>query len=309
MTSSWTEKSLGEIMTLQRGFDLPKKERREGQIPIISSSGAEDFHAVPAKHGPGVVTGRYGTIGKVYYSEGPYWPLNTTLFVSNFQGNNEKYCYYLLSRLDFHEHSGKTGVPGVNRNDLHTVPMWAITDPGEQEAIAEALSDADALIEGLERLIAKKRLIKQGAMQDLLTAKRRLPGFSGEWNETTFGQCFQFLRTGSASRSQLGTNLGVGYIHYGDIHGMKSVLLDLSRSRLPEITPGQVATLPRVKDGDLVIADASEDVMDVGKSIEVRGVGRADVVAGLHTFLLRGNVPSYGPIKAISRCRATLSFG
>ncbi|WP_144431513.1 hypothetical protein [Jannaschia seosinensis] len=73
-------------MTLQRGFDLPKKERREGQVPIISSSGAEAFHAVPAKQGPGVVTGRYGTIGKVYYSEEPYWPLNTTLFVSNFHG-------------------------------------------------------------------------------------------------------------------------------------------------------------------------------------------------------------------------------
>lgn len=168
-------------MTLQRGFDLPKKERRDGQIPIISSSGAEDFHSVAAKQGPGVVTGRYGTIGKVYYSDAPYWPLNTTLFVSNFQGNNPKYCYYLLSQLNFHEHSGKTGVPGVNRNDLHTVEMLTTTDTEEQAAIAEALSDADALIEGLERLIAKKRLIKQGAMQDLLTAKRRLPGFSGEW--------------------------------------------------------------------------------------------------------------------------------
>jgi type I restriction enzyme S subunit len=158
----------------------------------------------------------------------------------------------------------------------------------EQGAIAEALSDADALIEGLERLTAKKRLIKQGVMQDLLTAKRRLPGFSGEWVETTFGQCFQFLRTGSASRSQLGTNLGVGYIHYGDIHGMKSTILDLSRTQLPEIVPARAVTLSRVQDGDLVIADASEDVMDVGKSVEVRGAGGADIVAGLHTFLLRG---------------------
>ncbi|WP_055664867.1 restriction endonuclease subunit S [Jannaschia seosinensis] len=87
--------------------------------------------------------------------------------------------------MDFHEHSGKTGVPGVNRNDLHTVRIPTANDPKEQEAIAEALSDADALIEGLERLIAKKRLIKQGAMQDLLTGKRRLPGFSGEWKPMT----------------------------------------------------------------------------------------------------------------------------
>ena len=161
--------------------------------------------------------------------------------------------------------------------------------PKEQQAIAEALSDADALIEGLDRLIAKKRLIKQGAMQDLLTARRRLPGFSGEWVQTTFGQCFQFLRTGSAARSQLGSNLGIGYIHYGDIHGMKSAVLDLTRTRLPEIAPGQVATLSRVQEGDLVIADASEDLMDVGKAVEIRGIGTTEVVAGLHTFLLRGN--------------------
>ncbi|TKD17657.1 hypothetical protein FBT96_13165 [Rhodobacter capsulatus] len=78
----------------------------------------------------------------------------------------------------------QTGVPhtnlGILRNYVLPLPPMA-----EQEAIAEALSDADALIEGLERLIAKKRLIKQGAMQDLLTAKRRLPGFSGEWVKTT----------------------------------------------------------------------------------------------------------------------------
>lgn len=66
----------------------------------------------------------------------------------------------------------------------------------EQQAIAEALSDADALIEGLERLIAKKRLIKQGAMQELLTGKRRLPGFSGEWEEHKLGEVAR-IATGS----------------------------------------------------------------------------------------------------------------
>ena len=183
---------------------------------------------------------------------------------------------------------------GVNQthllNSVFEKCELAVPDEAEeQKRIGSALSDADALIEALERLIAKKRLIKQGAMQDLLTAKRRLPGFSGEWVETSFGQCFQFLRTGSASRSQLGVNLGVGYIHYGDIHGMKSVMLDTSVTRLPEIESGQVETLSRVRDGDLVIADASEDLADVGKSVEVRGVGDKQIVAGLHTFLLRGN--------------------
>ena len=194
-----------------------------------------------------------------------------------------------IGRAEFLRPGAGSAQMVVNLKDLNKLEVPCPPTVAEQEAIAEALSDADALIEGLERLIAKKRCIKQGAMQDLLTAKRRLPGFSGEWVETSFGQCFQFMRTGSASRSQLGTNLGVGYIHYGDIHGLRSSVLDLSRTRLPEIAPGKVATLSRVRDGDLVIADASEDITDVGKSVEVRGVGGAAVVAGLHTFLLRGH--------------------
>nr|WP_076392976.1 restriction endonuclease subunit S [Rhizobium sp. RU33A] len=215
MTSSWTHKPLREIMTLQRGFDLPKKERREGQVPIISSSGAEDFHAVSAKQGPGVVTGRYGTIGKVFYSEEPYWPLNTTLFVSNFHGNSPRYCYYLLSRLNFREHSGKTGVPGVNRNDLHTVEMLTTTDTREQEAIAEALWDMDTLIEALEGLIAKKRLIKQGVMQDLLTGKRRLPGFPEEWVLKTLGD-FAHMKSGEAITSACITENGEFPVYGGN---------------------------------------------------------------------------------------------
>ncbi|MEN8832039.1 restriction endonuclease subunit S [Pacificibacter sp.] len=74
-----------------------------------------------------------------------------------------------------------TALPAISSTDLKSIEFPLPDDPKEQQAIAEALSDADGLIEGLERLIAKKRLIKQGAMQDLLTAKRRLPGFSGEW--------------------------------------------------------------------------------------------------------------------------------
>ena len=71
-------------------------------------------------------------------------------------------------------HSGKSGVPGVNRNDLHEISIRFPPTKAEQEAIAEALSDADALIESLEQLLAKKRLIKQGAMQELLTGRIRL---------------------------------------------------------------------------------------------------------------------------------------
>lgn len=177
----WAVTELGKVMTLQRGYDLPSRLRRSGTVPIISSSGVSDFHAEAAAIGPGVVTGRYGTIGQTFYVEGDYWPLNTTLFVSDFHRNHPKFCYYILKTVDFASHSGKSGVPGINRNDIHELALSYPTSSHEQQAIAEALGDADALTEALEALIAKKRDIKQGAMHDLFTGQRRLPGFQGEW--------------------------------------------------------------------------------------------------------------------------------
>ena len=89
---------------------------------------------------------------------------------------------YLLLTIDFQSHSGKSGVPGVNRNDLHALRVRIPPTVEEQKAIATALSDIDNLLGVLDRLIAKKQDLKQAAMQQLLTGKKRLPGFKAEWN-------------------------------------------------------------------------------------------------------------------------------
>jgi type I restriction enzyme S subunit len=89
--SRWKEYILGDVINLKRGYDLPSQNRKAGSIPIFSSSGITDHHNVSMKEGPGVITGRYGTIGKVFYTDKPYWPLNTTLYVQNFRGNLPKY--------------------------------------------------------------------------------------------------------------------------------------------------------------------------------------------------------------------------
>ena len=83
---------------------------------------------------------------------------------------------------------GGSTVGHARVDDIRTLIVPRPLNLAEQQAIAEALSDADALIEGLENLISKKRAIKQGAMQELLTGKRRLPGFEGEWTETELGR-------------------------------------------------------------------------------------------------------------------------
>jgi type I restriction enzyme S subunit len=183
----WKTDLLGNVATLQRGFDLPHRLRKPGVYPIVTSSGLEASHCEPKIKGPGVVTGRYGTIGKVFFIQDSFWPLNTTLYVREFHGNDPLFVSYLLRTINFGEHSGKTGVPGVNRNDLHEIVIGVPPTRIEQETIAEALSDADAFVESLEQLLIKKRQIKQGAMQVLLTGKKLLPGYSDPWKSKQLG--------------------------------------------------------------------------------------------------------------------------
>jgi type I restriction enzyme S subunit len=189
----WKEVSLGEVITLQRGHDLPHKKRQPGTVPIVSSSGIIDTHSESRATGPGVITGRYGTIGEVFFIQEDFWPLNTTLYVKNFKGNDPLFISYLLRTIDYHTYSGKSGVPGVNRNDLHEITVKRPPLP-EQRSIAATLSDVDALISGLDQLIAKKRDLKQAAMQQLLTGKQRLPGFSGEWEVKRLGDVIEIKK-------------------------------------------------------------------------------------------------------------------
>lgn len=139
----WAEMPLGDLIELKRGYDLPSKSRQHGDIPIVSSAGISDSHNVKKVAAPGVVTGRYGTIGKVFYIEDNYWPLNTTLYVKDFKGNCPKFVYYLLKSFDFFKYSDKAAVPGVNRNHLHMEKICVPSDYVLQEKIADFISKFD----------------------------------------------------------------------------------------------------------------------------------------------------------------------
>lgn len=285
--SRWVEVPLGSAATLQRGFDLPKRLRRPGKVPIVSSSGVNDWHDQPQVSGPGVVTGRYGTIGKVYYREEDFWPLNTTLWVSDFHGNDERFIYYLLQTIDLLAHSGKSGVPGVNRNDLHAEVVGLPLSVKEQRAIVEALDDAGRLVGILERTISKKVALRHGMRQQLLTGRTRLPGFSEDWQEATLGDHVTYVSTVALSRAQLDSESSVRYLHYGDIHTRTDVRLDAVFEVMPRASSKLLRNAGQLKVGDLVFADASEDPDGVGKSVEVVSVPDTGLVAGLHTIAAR----------------------
>ena len=283
--SAWATLPLGQVVTFQRGYDLPHRARKSGEIPIVSSAGVTDFHDVAMVDPPGVVTGRYGTIGEIFLISEQFWPLNTTLYVRDFHDNDPRFIYYLLQRFDFASFSEKSGVPGVNRNDLHVETVTLPTNLPEQRSIAAALGDVDALLNGLDRLIAKKRDLKQAAMQQLLTGQVRLPGSRGEWDVKRLGDHVAFLRNGTNSREELTQDDPVKYLHYGDVHAC--VGTQLGPNSLPSLPSEKAKSLARLQDGDLVFADASEDLAGVSKSVEMRGVGGAETVPGLHTIAAR----------------------
>ena len=233
----WHTVPLGEVVTFQRGFDLPQRERRNGSIPIVSSSGITGFHDIAMVQPPGVVTGRYGTIGELFYVPEPFWPLNTTLYVRDFHGNDPRFVYYHLQRFDFATFSGKSGVPGVNRNDLHTETIFLPIDISEQRAIAEALSDVDGLLAALDRLIAKKRDLKQAAMQQLLTGQTRLPGFQDDWEVVPLGKLAKIQRGASPrpidSPVWFDDNSVIGWVRISDVTRSGMYLLETTQRLSP----------------------------------------------------------------------------
>jgi type I restriction enzyme S subunit len=188
---SWLPKKIKDIAPLQRGFDLPNSQLIPGPYPVVYSNGIENFHAEFKAKAPGVVTGRSGTIGKFAYVSEDYWPHNTSLWVTDFKGNDPLFVFYLYNTINIARFGTGSGVPTLNRNDVHDFVVEVPPTKAEQTAIATALSNTDALIQSLEKLIAKKRAIKQGAMQELLTGKRRLPGFEGKWVKKMLGECLK----------------------------------------------------------------------------------------------------------------------
>jgi type I restriction enzyme, S subunit len=151
MGGEWETKLLGDVIELKRGYDLPALSRRSGSVPIVSSSGVSGLHDEAMAPGPGVVTGRYGTIGEVHYINGPFWPLNTTLYVRDFKGSHPRFVAYYLKTLDFFAYSDKAAVPGVNRNDLHRANVLWPPCP-QQKAIAGLLGALDDKIESNLRM-------------------------------------------------------------------------------------------------------------------------------------------------------------
>jgi len=179
LPDGWRSPMLGVLLELHRGVDLPTDSRGEGNIPVVSSGGISGFHSTAACEGPGVVTGRYGTVGEVFYVDGPYWPLNTTLYVSDFRRNYPKWVYHLLSTMPLEIDAEKSAVTGINRNVVGRLravqPSYA-----EQQWIAEELdqrhADVERTVAILNRQIDLLIERRQALISAAVTGQIEIPG-------------------------------------------------------------------------------------------------------------------------------------
>jgi type I restriction enzyme S subunit len=142
--ATWSLVALKDIATLKRGYDLPTNSRVQGEIPIYAANGPNGTHNEAKFAGPGVITGRSGTIGRVHFTESAYWPLNTALYVTDFHGNDPKWVFYMLKAFKLERFVQGAGVPTLNRNLVHgeLIPLPPLD---EQKRIATILDKADAI--------------------------------------------------------------------------------------------------------------------------------------------------------------------
>ena len=215
--SGWSERKLQDVAQLINGRGFKPFEWDTAGLPIIriqNLNGSDDFNYYSGRYDPKIEvdpgqllfawSGSRGTSFGPHIWNGPKGVLNYHTWkvrVNESEIVPDFFFHVLkhLTRIIEDQAHGASALVHVQKWEMEKFPFQCPDDPTEQEAIAEALSDADALIEGLGRLIAKKRLIKQGAMQDLLTAKRRLPGFSGEWVERTLPELAEIRSGGTPS--------------------------------------------------------------------------------------------------------------
>lgn len=191
--------------------------------------------------------------------------------------------------------SMRSGQPGINSQEYSS---YVIKVPSlqEQQRIADFLTKVDKLIEKQDEKVKNLELYKKGMMQKIFSQKIRFRGKNGEefpeWEEKKLGDFLTFYNTNSYSRDCLNDNYGnVKNIHYGDIHMKFSTIVDVTNTHIPYINEDiDISKIPEesfCKDGDIVIADASEDYDDIGKTIELKNIGNERIVAGLHTILAR----------------------
>jgi len=293
--SDWDIDKIKNLALITTGGRDTQDKDDDGLYPFFVRSQTIERINSYSCDGEAVLTAGDGVkTGKVFhYINGKFDFHQRVYKLSDFDEKLDGYYFYLyFSNKFFNRIMSMTAKSSVDSVRMEMIADMLIPLPAkpEQQAIAQALRDADTLITGLEKLITKKRNIKQGTMQKLLTGKKRLPGFSGQWEVEPLGNIFKFSGGFSASRDQLSSE-GYCYLHYGDIHKSSKMFIDVQAEyqNIPKlnIPLKRVSNASLLSDGDVVFVDASEDDEGTSKHIVVINKDDTPYISGLHTIVAK----------------------
>lgn len=295
-----TKYKIKDIFELSAGGDVDREhfsvyKTNECCYPIYSNSlensGLYGYTSNPKYKADSVtITGR-GSVGHAEYRADKFDAI-IRLLVLEPKDNNvcaQFVADYINNCVDFPLES--TGVPQLTAPQIMNIEL-ELPQYDEQKNIAALLSDINNLIDTLVKQIQKKKAIKQGAMQELLTGKKRLPGFSGEWQTFAFRELFDFIPNNAFTRAQMADSGKVKNIHYGDILTKYGAYVDGGSSSIPYISRNvdlsRFADRCYLQSGDIIIADTAEDEA-VGKALEVVNIN-CPILAGQHTLMCRPKI-------------------
>lgn len=225
------EKYFNDFIKLNRGFDLPNDKIIEGEYPVVASTEIKAFHKTFKVKAPGVVTGRSGSLGTVQYVSTNYWPLNTSLYVKDFKGNDPKFVYYFLQTMHLENFNAGAGVPSLNQNHLHKQKIIVPDDANHQHRIASILSAYDDLIEVNNQQIklleeTARELYKEWFVRMRFPGHKEatfVKGFPKEWNIKPIGKVIDYyIGGGWGNDIQDNQFAASGYVIRGtDIPGVR----------------------------------------------------------------------------------------
>ena len=291
--TSWHMGELGEFITLKRGYDLPQQKRKAGCVPIFSSSGISGTNDTAMVKAPGVITGRYGTIGRVFWANEDFWPLNTTLYVEDFHGNYPLFVYYFLKTLGWEKFTSASAVPGINRNTVHK-EIVCLPDIASQRRIALLLKTVDDKIEVNEKINDNLEQQAQAYFQELF-----VDNSDPAWTLGTVSDLGAVVggSTPSKSKPEYYTEDGIAWITPKDLsinkakfisHGENDITgLGLKNSSASIMPEGTVLFSSRAPIGYIAIASGEVTTNQGFKSV----VPKPEIGTAYVYYFLKHNLP------------------
>ena len=269
-SGEWEKCKLGDIAPLQRGFDLPTHQLEVGTNPVVYSNGIMNYHSSYKCKAPGLVTGRSGTIGKfTFISNGYYWPHNTSLWVTDFNGNIPEFIYYLYQTIKIEQYATGSGVPTLNRNDVHRHKV-CVPHTIEQSKIAELFMHLDERIATQNKIIDKLQSLIKG-LNDSLYKKY------GNCIRTSFAE-LGYSYSGLSGKSAEDFGTGKPFITYLNVYSNNVV----NENDYQYVQIGEGEKQHVVQYGDVLFTLSSETPEEVG--IGSVYLGKDDVYLNSFSF-------------------------